>query len=324
MMTMDFRLLALPAMALLIGVAPVQAQNWPQRPVKIIVPFAPGGNTDGNARLIAQPLSIAFKEQFVVENRPGANGVIAAEYVARAAPDGYTLFMASSPQIAIFPSLTKVPYDPVKDFAPISNIATSPFVLTVHKSMPAKSLKEFVDYVKARPGQLPYGSAGTGSLTHLSGALFLARAGLEMNHVVYKGGGPAMADLIAGQIPMYFANISEAAPHAEVGEIRLLGVSSLERWKRLPNVPTVAESGYPGFQTVTWNGLMAPAQTPPAIIARLAEECIRAMRDPALRERFASYGVEPLGTTSEQFARQIAIDIPAWAEAIKISGAKIE
>jgi len=196
-------------------------------------------------------------------------------------------------------------------------------VLSVHKSVPAKTVKEFVDYVKARPGQLGYGSAGTGSLTHLSGALFLARAGLEMNHVVYKGGGPAMADLVAGQIPMYFANISEAVPH-DGGEIRLLGVSSLERWAALPNVPTVAESGYPGFQTVTWNGLMAPAQTPPAIIARLAEESIKAMRDPELRKKFANYGVEPLGTTPEQFAKQIAIDIPAWAEAIKISGAKIE
>jgi tripartite-type tricarboxylate transporter receptor subunit TctC len=232
--------------------------------------------------------------------------------------------MASSPQIVIFPSLTKVPYDPVKDFAPVSNIATNPFVLSVHKSVPAKTIKEFVDYVKARPGQFGYGSAGTGSLTHLSGALFLARAGLDMNHVVYKGGAPAMADLVGGQIPMYFANISEAVPHAEGGEIRLLGVSSLARWTALPDVPTVAESGYPGFQTVTWNGLMAPAQTPPAIIARLAEECIKAMRDPELRKRFANYGVEPLGTTPEQFAKQIAADIPAWAEAIKISGAKVD
>jgi tripartite-type tricarboxylate transporter receptor subunit TctC len=321
---MNFRPVALVVTALLIGIAPTQAQSWPQRPVKIIVPFAPGGNTDGNARLIAQPLSIAFKEQFVVENRPGANGVIAAEYVARSPADGYTLFMASSPQIVIFPSLTKVPYDPVKDFAPVSNIATSPFVLSVHKSVPAKTIKEFVDYVKARPGQFGYGSAGTGSLTHLSGALFLARAGLDMNHVVYKGGAPAMADLVGGQIPMYFANISEAVPHAEGGEIRLLGVSSLARWTALPDVPTVAESGYPGFQTVTWNGLMAPAQTPPAIIARLAEECIKAMRDPELRKRFANYGVEPLGTTPEQFAKQIAADIPAWAEAIKISGAKVD
>jgi tripartite-type tricarboxylate transporter receptor subunit TctC len=322
-MTINFRRFALAATVLLIGAAPVQAQSWPQRPVKIVVPFAPGGNTDGNALLIAQPLSIAFKEQFVVENRPGANGVIAAEYVARSAPDGYTLFMASSPQIAIYPSLTKVPYDPVKDFAPISNIATSPFVLAINKSVPANTLKEFVDYIKARPGQFGYGSAGTGSLTHLSGALFLARAGLEMNHVVYKGGGPAMADLVAGQIPMYFANISEAVPHAGI-EIRLLAVSSLQRWSALPDVPTVAESGYPGFQTVTWNGLMAPAQTPPAIISRLAEECIKAMRDPELRKRFANYGVEPLGTTPEQFAKQIAIDIPAWADAIKISGAKID
>src|SRR5262249_27368074 len=158
----------------------------------------------------------------------------------------------------------------------------SPFVLTVHKSMPAKTLKEFVDYVKARPGQIPFGSAGTGSLTHLSAALFLARAGLQMNHVSYKGGGPAMADLVGGQIPMYFANIPEAAPHADSGEVRLLAVSSLQRWAALPNVPTVAESGYPGFQTVTWNGLLAPAQTPPAIIARLAEECIKALKDPEL------------------------------------------
>ncbi len=323
MLTMG-RILALALGALLVAAPAAQAQSWPQKPVKIIVPFAAGGNTDGLARIMSQPLSAAFKEQFVVENRPGANGVIAAEYVAHAAPDGYTLFMATSPQIAIYPSLTKVPYDPVKDFAPVSNIATSPFVLTIHKSFPAKTLKEFVDYVKARPGQVPFGSAGTGSLTHLSAALFLARAGLQMNHVVYKGGGPAMADLIAGQIPMYFANVSEAAPHADTGEIRLLGMSSLERWPRLPDVPTIAESGYPGFQTVTWNGLMAPANTPRTIIQRLAEECAKAVKDATVRERFANYGVQPLGTTPEEFTRQIAADIPAWKEAVTISGVKLD
>lgn len=309
----------------LIGSGPAAAQAWPTKPVKILVPYAPGGNTDGNARVIATTLTQAFGQQFVVDDRPGANGAIAAELVARAAPDGYTLFMAALPQIAIFPAMTKTAYDPVADFAPISEVSTNPFAIVVSaKLMPAKTLAEFVAYVKERPGQLAYSSAGIGSLSHLSMVLFLKAAGLEMSHVAYKGGAPALTDVVAGQVPAYFANLSEALPHAESDAVRILAVSSPQRAPQLPKVPTVADSGYPGFETLTWNGLLAPARTPRPIIDQIAAEIAKAVKDPKLIERFASYGVDPLGSGPDEFARQIKADIAQWTEAVRISGAKLE
>jgi tripartite-type tricarboxylate transporter receptor subunit TctC len=296
------------------------SQAWPQRPVKIIVPFAPGGNTDGIARVIAQRLSETLGHQFVVENKPGANGSLAAEFVARAPADGYTLFIAALPQIAILPAMTKTPYDPVKDFAPISNVGTNPFVLVVHPSFPAKTLKEFVEHVRAQPNKISYASGGVGSLSHLSMALFLKRAGLEMTHVPYRGGAPAIADVLAGHVPMYFANVSEALPHAATGKLRFLAVSSERRAAEAPNVPTVSESGFPGFRTVTWNGLLAPAGSPADVIARLAREIALAVKEPTVAQRLASYGVDPLGDNPERFAATIAADISVWAEAVKIAG----
>lgn len=301
------------------------AQTWPTKPVKILVPYAPGGNTDGNARVIAATLSQAFGQQFLVDNRPGANGAIAAELVARAAPDGYTLFMAALPQIAIFPALTKTSYDPVKDFAPISEVSVNPFVIVVNtKLMPVKTLGEFVSYVKARPGQLVYASAGIGSLSQLSMVLFLKAAGLEMQHAAYKGGAPALTDVVAGQVPVYFANLSEALPHVDNPAVKLLAVSSKERAAQLPDVPTVAASGYPGFETITWNGLLGPAQLPKDIINKIATQIQKDIKDPKLIERFHNYGVDPLGAGPDEFARQIKVDIDQWAEAVRISGAKLE
>ena len=308
------------ALALLGSAAPALSQDWPQRPVTIIVPFAAGGNTDGIARIIAQRLGDALGKPFVVESRPGANGAIAASAVAHAPADGYTLFMAALPQIAIGPAMTKVSYDPVRDFAPISNVAVNAFVLAVHRDMPAKTVAEFVAYVQARPGKLAYASSGPGSLAHLSMALFLKMAGLDMIHVSYKGNAPALADVLAGHVPAMFTNLSDALPHANSGTIRLLGVSSDQRVAQLPDVPTVAESGFPRFKTLTWNGLMAPAGTPKVIITRVADEVRRAVKDPALIERLATYGVDPLGSTPEEFAATIAADIPLWAEAVKIAG----
>jgi tripartite-type tricarboxylate transporter receptor subunit TctC len=313
-------LASLAALAAASRTLTARANGWPQHPVKIIMPFAPGGNSDGMGRLIAQRLSERLGSQFIVENRPGGMGTVAAEAVARAAADGYTLFWAALPQIAIFPAMTKVNYDPVKDFAPVSNIGSNPFVLVVHPSVPATSLAQFVEYVRWQPGKIAYGSGGTGTLTHLSMVLLTQRAGLDLIHVPYAGGGPAMADLIAGQTKAYFANLSEAIPHARAGTITALAVSSPMRSAQLPDVPTVSESGYPGFRTVTWNGILAPAGTPQDIIDRLASEIALAVQQPDIVARFGSYGVEPIGGTPQQFAATIAEDIPLWTKAVKMAG----
>ncbi len=317
-------LAGLTALAAANRVLPARADAWPQHVVKIIMPFAPGGNSDILGRLIGQHLSESLGQQFIIENRPGGMGAVAAEAVARAPADGYTLFWAALPQIAIFPAMTKVTYDPIKDFAPISNVGTNPFVLVVHPTIPVSTMKEFVDYVRSQPGKLSYGSGGTGTLSHLSMVLLMKRADLDMVHVPYKGGGPAVADLIAGQIKVYFGNLSEIIPQVQAKTIRPIAVSSEKRTAQLPDVPTVSESGLPGFRTVTWNGLMAPAGTSRDIVDKVAREVAVAVKQPAIVERLYALGVDPLGDTPEQFAATIAADIPMWAEAVKISGATIE
>jgi tripartite-type tricarboxylate transporter receptor subunit TctC len=302
--------------------AQAQAQVWPQRPVTVIVPFAAGGNTDTIARMTAQRLSEAFGKPFVVENRSGAGGAIAAEMTARARPDGYTLFIAALPVMAIVPAMTKVRYNPQKDFAPISIIATNPFVLVVNKDIPVKTLQEFVDYVRARQGQLSYSSGGTGSLNHLSMALFLKQADLEMIHVAYRGNAPALADVVAGHIPAMFSNLSDALPQANSGNVRMLAVSGEKRSALAPQVRTVAESGYPKFNALTWNGLMAPAGTPPEIIARIATEIANAVKDQKFASKLAAYGVDPLGNTPDEYKAMLANDITIWTEAVNIAGMK--
>jgi tripartite-type tricarboxylate transporter receptor subunit TctC len=246
------------------------SQPWPQRPVKVVVAFAPGGNSDSIARIACQRLGEALGHTFVIENRPGGGGTIGAEAVARAAPDGYTLFAAATPQMSITPWLQKVPYDPVRDFAAISNVGSNPFVLSVNAKLPIKSVAEFIAYVRERPGKVTFGSGGVGTLNHLSMTPFAKLAGIDITHVPYKGGGPAMADLVAGHINAMFANLSDALGQAGAGTIRLLAVSSEKRAKQLPDVPTVIESGFPTFKTTTWNGLVAPVGTPRAIITTVA------------------------------------------------------
>ena len=297
-----------------------RSQIWPQKPVKILVPFAPGGNSDGIARLIAQPLGDAFGQQFVVENRPAAVGALAAEAVARSSADGHMLLMGSPSQIAILPVTTKTAYDPVKDFAPISVIGTNPYVLLVHPRIPANTLAEFVDYARRRPDKLDYVAPVFGGLSHLTTVLFLKRAGLEMTPVSYKGGAAPLADVIAGHVPIYFATLSEAMSQAKSGAMRLLAVSSEKRVPQLPDVPTFAESGFPGFKALTWNGLMAPSAMPRETIDRIAKEVSRATRDGAFAERLAAFGVDPLGNTPEAFVAMIAADIALWGEALTIAG----
>jgi tripartite-type tricarboxylate transporter receptor subunit TctC len=300
---------------------PAQSQGWPQRPVKIIVPFAPGGNTDGLARIIAQRLGERLGHSFVVENRPNAGGAVAAEAVARSPADGYTLFMASVAQIAIVPAMMKATYDPVKDFAPISVIGTNPYVLVVNPSLPVHTLAEFVDYVKARPNMLSHAIAGPGGVGHLAMALFTKRTGIDLIPVMYRGGGVApQADVIAGHVPIFMTNLSVAVPYAASEQVRPLAVLSEKRAPQMPNVPTFAEAGFPGLRIIAWNGLMAPAGTPKEIIDLIAKEIALAVKEPKLVELLTNFGVEPLGNTPEEFAAMIAADIPLWAEAVKIAG----
>jgi tripartite-type tricarboxylate transporter receptor subunit TctC len=299
----------------------LQAQEWPARPVMIVVPFAAGGNTDSIARLTAHWLSQDLGKEFVVENRAGASGSIAAERVARAQPDGYTFLMAALPVIAIVPAMRKVPFDPLNDFEPVSAVATNPFVLAVNKDFPAKSIAEFIAYVRERPGALTYSSAGVGSLNHLSMALFLKAAGIQMVHAPYKGNAPALADVIAGHIPAMFSNLSDALPHATAGTIRLLAVSSSARAPQIPNVPTVSESGYPEYKTLTWNGLIAPAGTPKHIVGKVSASIARATKDAKFSEKLASFGADALGNTPEEFRAMIESDIRLWTEAVKLTGA---
>ena len=320
MRTQKVFLAFLVVIAALVAGEPASSQIWPQKPVRIVVPFAPGGNTDGIARLIAQPLGETFGQLFVVENRPGAAGAIAAEAVARAPADGQTLLMGTPSQIAIIPAMTKTTYDPVKDLAPISVVGTNPYVLVVHAGMPARNLAELAAYARRQPDKLAYAAPVFGGLSHLSMLLFLKRAGLEMTPVSYKGGAAPLADVVAGHVPIYFATLSEAVSQARGGAIRLLAVSSENRVPQIADVPTFAESGFPGFKVLTWNGLMAPAGVPKETTDRIAKEVARAVKDAKFAERLAAFGIDPLGNTPVQFAAMIAADIAMWSEAIKIAG----
>lgn len=306
-------------------VAPsVRGQDWPSKPVRVMVGFAPGGNIDNLARATCARLSEVFKQQFVVENRVGAMGTLAANDVARAQPDGYTFFWAGTGTVSIFPAMGKPPYDTAKAFAPVSIIGTSPQVLIVNGGLPIKNLQDFVAYVKKRPKELAYaGGGGPGSVSNLLMSLFLKRAGLEMNAVSYKGTAPALTDIIGGHVPAMFIPLPEALPHAGSGKIRILAISDDKRAKQAPDIPTIAEQGFPGFRGVSWNGMLAPAGTPKAIVDRIAGEFVRAVNDPKFIAQLDKYGATPLGLTPEEFARFLKEDMAMWAEAVKIAGVKL-
>ncbi len=303
-----------------------QAQDWPQRPVKLLVPFAAGGNIDIMGRIVAARLSEALGQQFVVENRVGGNGTIAAMEVVRAAPDGYTLLWASTNVIAIFPAITKVAFDPLKDFAPVSLFSTSPQVLVVNPKVPANNVQEFIKYVKAQPEKLSYGGGGgPGSASNLIMALFLKRAGLEMTNVSYRGTAPALTDVIAGHIPTMFVPMSEALVQARAGKVRMLAVSSETRNHNVPVVPSLAEQGFPGFHAVSWTAMMAPAGVPKPVIERIAAEIGRALKDPAFLAQLEKAGVDPAPDASPAaFAAFLAKEIVLWHDAVKTAGVKLQ
>ncbi len=296
-----------------------QTTDWPTRNVNVVVPFAAGGNTDIMARLASQKLSEDLKQTFVVENRVGAGGAIAANYVTQAPADGYTLFFAAAPQIAVLPRVQKVNYDPAKDFTPVSIFGTGPFILAIRADIPAKTIPEFVAYAKAR--KLNYGSGGTGSVSHLSGALFVARAGLDTVHIPFRGGAPAMTALLGGQVDMYFGNAADIIPHVESGKARIIGVAADKRMRQLPNVPTVSET-YPNFSLSAWNGFLVSSKTPKPIVDKLAKSVIAAAKDPAVVAQLTKLGIEPNGTTPEEMAAQIAREQPQFDTAIKAADMK--
>ena len=317
------RLILSLALALGTGTA-AAAADWPSRPVTIVVPYAAGGNTDFIARVTAERLSNAFGQSFIVENRTGASGMIAAEYVAHRPADAYTLFFATITQISMAPFLAKIRYDPVKDFVPIVNVGANPFVAVVGSRQPFENLADLVAYARLNPGTLPVGHAGVGSTTHLSASLFLSRAGIKATMVPYKGGSPALTDVIAGFTDVCFSNLSEVIPHVRGGRVRFLGVSSGKRIRQLPDVPAIAEN-YPGYSMETWDGLLAPAGVPAEVGDRLASAVTKILSVAQFQEKLESAGVTPLpGEVKDVFARRIQQDMVYWKPAIEDLGIKPE
>ncbi len=306
--------------------APIaHAQTYPSKPIRFIVPFPPGGGNDLLARELAQYLTEPLGQTVIVDNRPGASTIIGTELAAKAPPDGHTIFMGNNSTFCINPNLyKKLPYDAVKDFAPVSLLASAPFVLLVHPSLPAKSVKELIALARAKPGQLNFGSAGTGITTHLAGEMFNLMARVNMVHIPYKGAGPAMTDLVAGHIQLAFNNVLSALPHVRSGRLRALAVTSADRSPVLPNLPTVAESGLPGYEAGAWYAVLVPARTSPQIVSRLHSEFIKVLQQPKVQERMSSDGARIIGSTPEVLAKTIEDDIARWGRVIKQTGPSLE
>jgi tripartite-type tricarboxylate transporter receptor subunit TctC len=293
--------------------------------VRLVVPFTPGGSTDILARAVGQKLSESWGQPVVVDNRPGAGGIIGMETVAKAAPDGYTLVMGHIGTLAANPALYKtLPYDPVKDFAPVTLIARVPNVLVVGPAVPSRSVAELIALAKAKPGKLDYGSGGNGSAAHLATEYFKLKAGVDLQHIPYKGTAPALQDLLGGQIALMITGLPPVLPHVKAGKLRILGVASAQRLRQFPEIPTIAESGVPGFEATQWYGILAPAATPKEIVAKLNREFVKALRDPAVGEKLAGEGADPVGDTPGEFAAFIASEIDLWGKVIRATGAKAE
>ncbi len=313
------------AAAMLLAASAGFAQNYPNRPVRLVVPFPAGSPSDVLGRLVGQRYGDALGQSIVIDNRPGAAGIIGADTVAKAAPDGYTLLMGGTGALAINPGLrSRMPYDSVRDFAPVSLFASIPFLLVVSPAVPATTVKELVAVARAKPRQLNYASSGIGSPTQLAAELFKTLTGVDMVHVAYKGTGPATTDLISGQTHVMFSGITVLMPHVKSGRLRGLAVASATRSSLFPQLPTVIESGIPGFTANTWTGVLAPRGTPPAIVTRLHGEVVKMVRDPEMKERLSALGAEPIGNQPEEFRAYIRNEIGKWTRVIKTVGIKEE
>jgi tripartite-type tricarboxylate transporter receptor subunit TctC len=299
------------------------AQAYPTRPVRVIVPFAPGGSTDIVARLLAPRLSENLGQSVVVENRGGGGTTIGMEHVARAAPDGYTLGVATL-TFALNPSLRKLPYDTEKDFAPVSLVSVVPFVMAIHPSVPARSVKELIALAKARPGALNFSSSGIGSASQMAAELFKYMTGTDMVHIPYTGGGPATAALLSGQVSIFVISIPGGLPHFKTGKLIPLGVTSPKRDPALPNVPSIAEAGLPGYELIEYQGIVAPGPTPRPVIDRLHQEIVRSLNSPDLRERFTTSGAYVVASTPEELGDHIRKQIATWAKVIKAAGIRLD
>jgi tripartite-type tricarboxylate transporter receptor subunit TctC len=310
--------------ALLIAL-PLQAfAQYPQRAIKMIVPFPPAGATDIVARIVAQKLSERLGQSVIVENRPGAGGTIGSDIVAKSAPDGYTILMATSSTHSVGPALQKLPYDPIRDFAAITHVADVPNVLVVSPKLPVANLKEFIAYAKANPGKLNFASSGIGTIVHLNGEFFKMLTGVDIVHVPYKGTALAIPDLASGNVAMLFDSLASAMPNIKSGSAKPLALNAPRRSHLLPDVPTLAEAGLPAFDRYTWFGMFAPAGTPPDIVRKLQAETVAALKSPDLRERFDAVGAEPVGSSSEQFVERIRSDGVRWAEVIRKADVKVQ
>jgi tripartite-type tricarboxylate transporter receptor subunit TctC len=304
--------------------APAHAADYPDKPIRFIVPFAPAGGTDITARVIGQKLSEAWRQTVVIDNRSGAAGNIGMDLAAKSAGDGYTIVLISATHTVNPATHRKLPYDLVRDFAPVSQMTSQPYVLVLHPAVAAKSIKELIAAANGAPAGLTYGSSGTGGLSHLAGALLASISGAHLIHVPYKGGGPALADVLGGQINMVFATPLESTPHIKTGRIRALAVSTIKRSRAMPDLPTVAEAGVAGFEVSGWYGVLAPAATPRDIVVRLSSEIVRIVQLPEIIEQFSRDGVEPTGSSPAAFATHIKTEIAKWRRVVPGAGIKME
>lgn len=306
------------------AIMPAVAQQYPTKPIKLILPFPAGGATDVMSRILAEKLTPRLGQTVIVENKPGAGTMLASEYVAKAPADGYTLLMAAS-SLVIAPSLySKVNYDPIKDFTPVTQVAAVIHLVVVNPNLPVKSIQELITYLKANPGKVSYGSTGSGTSTHLEAELFKKMAGVEIEHIPYKGSTPALADLVGGQTSMMFDPIASSKPYLESGRLRALAVTTAQRSLSAPDLPTVAESGLPGYEAMPWLGIVAPAGTPKAVVDRLYKEVSEVLKMQDVKDRFKSLGLDIIGNTPAEFATFIAQDQKKWDQVIKNSGAKAD
>ena len=308
-----------------VAAAPAVAQTYPAKSIRMIVPFPPGGPNDILGRVMAAEMGRLLGQQVVIDNRGGAGGTLGSDLAAKAPADGYTLLLSGTASLSIAPSLySKLPYDPVKDFAPVSLIATAPSILIAHPALPVRTVKDVIALAKAKPGQLNFASAGIGTPPHLAGELFKSMAGVSIVHVPYKGGGPALTDLLAGQVEMYFSGISSALPLVKDGKLRGIAVTSAKRTSIMPEMPTIAESGIAGYEVGNWYAIVAPARTPEAVVARLHGEIVKVLATAEMKKRLFELGADPVGSTPEELARYQQAELAKWAKVVKSAGIRPE